>query len=82
VCRNWETEHYNSVLEITFSFLGIHKWEPDIYFGFSPVIHLQCGPATYRKTEKDKQPADGRGGGKGVSEEPIQTTAKSLVFYN
>jgi hypothetical protein len=23
---NWETEHYNSVLEITVSFLGIHKW--------------------------------------------------------
>ncbi len=41
-CRNWETEHYNSVLEITVSFLGIHKWEPDIYIGFSPVLHLQC----------------------------------------
>jgi hypothetical protein len=25
--RNWETEHYNSFLEITVSFLGIHKWE-------------------------------------------------------
>jgi hypothetical protein len=25
-CRNSETEHYNSVLEITVSFLGIHKW--------------------------------------------------------
>jgi hypothetical protein len=24
-CRNWETVHYNSVLEITVSFLGIHK---------------------------------------------------------
>ncbi len=35
VCRNWETEHYNSVLEITVSFLGIHKWEPDISIGFS-----------------------------------------------
>jgi hypothetical protein len=40
-CRNWETEHYNSVLEITVLFLGIHKWEPDIYFGFSPALHLQ-----------------------------------------
>ncbi len=29
--RNWETGHYNSVLEIKVSFLGIHKWEPDIY---------------------------------------------------
>jgi hypothetical protein len=42
-CRNWETEHYNSVLEITVSFLGIYKWEPDIYIGFSPALHLQCG---------------------------------------
>jgi hypothetical protein len=41
-CRNWETEHYNSVLEITVSFLGIHKWEPDINIGFSPALHLQC----------------------------------------
>jgi hypothetical protein len=37
----WETEHYNSVLEISVSFLGIHKWEPDIYIGFSPALHLQ-----------------------------------------
>jgi hypothetical protein len=41
--RNWETEHYNYVLEITVSFLGIHKWEPDIYIGFSPTLHLHCG---------------------------------------
>jgi hypothetical protein len=34
---NWETEHYNSVLEIQ-----IHLWEPDIYIGFSPALHLQC----------------------------------------
>jgi hypothetical protein len=30
-CRNWETEHFNSVSEITVSFQGIHKWEPNIY---------------------------------------------------
>ncbi len=30
-CRNLEKENYNSVLEITVSFLGIHKWELDIY---------------------------------------------------
>jgi len=29
-CRNLETEHYNSVLGTTVSFLGIHKWEPNI----------------------------------------------------
>jgi hypothetical protein len=43
-CRNWETEHYNSVLEITVLFLGIHNWEPDIYIGFSSAFHLQCSP--------------------------------------
>jgi hypothetical protein len=32
-CWNWEIEHYVSVLEITASILGIHKWEPDIYIG-------------------------------------------------
>jgi hypothetical protein len=37
-CRNWETGHYNSVLEITVSFLGIHKWEPDLYIGFSFAV--------------------------------------------
>ncbi len=41
-CRNWETEHINSVLEITVSILRIHKWEPDIHIGFSAALHLQC----------------------------------------
>ncbi len=36
------TEHYNSVLEITVSLLEINKWEPDIYIGFSPALHLKC----------------------------------------
>ncbi len=40
--RVGETDRYNSVLEITVSFLGIHKWESDIYIGFSPALHLQC----------------------------------------
>jgi hypothetical protein len=40
-CRNWETEQYNSVLEIKVSFLGIRKWEPDFYIGFSLALHLQ-----------------------------------------
>jgi hypothetical protein len=26
----------------TVSFLGIHKWEPDIYTKFSLALHLQC----------------------------------------
>jgi hypothetical protein len=33
-----ETEHYNSVLEKTVLFLGIHKWEPGIYIGFSFAV--------------------------------------------
>ncbi len=37
-----ETEQQSSVVEITVSFLGIYKWEPDIYIGFSPSLHLQC----------------------------------------
>jgi hypothetical protein len=41
-CRNWDTEHYDSVLGITVSFLGIHRWEPDIYIRFSTELHLQC----------------------------------------
>jgi hypothetical protein len=28
-------------LEITVSFLGIHKWEPDISIGFLPALYLQ-----------------------------------------
>ncbi len=39
---NWKAEHYYTVLEITVSFLGVHKWEPDIDIGFSPALHLQC----------------------------------------
>jgi hypothetical protein len=46
-CRNWVTEHYNSVLEITVSFLGIHKRDPDLYIGFSLALFLQCGPPGY-----------------------------------
>jgi len=34
-CRNWERG-------CTVSFLGIYQWEPDIYSGFSPALHLQC----------------------------------------
>jgi hypothetical protein len=35
-------------LEKTVSFLGIHKWEPDIYNEFSLALHLQCSaPAFY-----------------------------------
>jgi hypothetical protein len=49
-CGNRETEHYNFVLEITVSFLGIHEWEPGIYIGFSPALHLQCaGNRQYKK---------------------------------
>jgi hypothetical protein len=39
--RNWETEHYNSGLEIRVSLLGMHKWKPDICIGFSTAPHFQ-----------------------------------------
>ncbi len=42
VYRNWKIANYNSVLEITVSFLGIQNWEPDIFIGFSLTLHLQC----------------------------------------
>ncbi len=32
----------NFVLEITVSFLGIHKWEPHIYIEVSLALHLKC----------------------------------------
>ncbi len=48
--RKWEAEHYNSVLEITVSFLGIHNWETDIYIGFSPALHLYMH--TFNTTKK------------------------------
>jgi hypothetical protein len=31
--------------QCTASFLEIQNWEPDIYIGFSPAIHLQCAVA-------------------------------------
>ncbi len=51
-CGNWETEHYNSVLEIMrpqSSNSGIRKSEPDIYvyIGFSLALHLRvCSQLT------------------------------------
>jgi hypothetical protein len=45
--RNWETEHYNSVLEITRLHSFISGENPiymsaDMYIGFSPTLPLQC----------------------------------------
>jgi hypothetical protein len=37
---------YNSILKITVSFLGTHKWEPGIYIVFSPALPLQCSYST------------------------------------
>ncbi len=54
-CRNWETEHYNYVLEITVSFLGIHQWEPVIYIGFPPALHLQCIWSTITQVRRDPE---------------------------
>ncbi len=47
-CRNWKTEHYNSVLEIRRA-AQFHFWEYIngnqtciLYIGFPPAHHLQC----------------------------------------
>ncbi len=58
-CRNWERYHFNSVFankKTAHSCLGIHNWEPDIYIGFAPALHLQCTRLTRvsRKTEKNR----------------------------
>ncbi len=37
-CRNWETEHYNSVQEITVSFLGINGYQAFILDSHRPFI--------------------------------------------
>jgi hypothetical protein len=37
--------------QCTVSFLGIHKWEPDIYIGFSPALHLQCITVTVSRNK-------------------------------
>ncbi len=48
-CRTWETEHYmNSVLEITVSFLGIHKGEPAVYIGFPTAFICSVGVKNIR----------------------------------
>ncbi len=31
-----------NIIILFWSFLGIHKWEPGIYIGFLPALHLQC----------------------------------------
>ncbi len=37
----------------TVSFLRIHKWEPDIYIGFPPALHLQCMAGVQAKRQKE-----------------------------
>ncbi len=51
-CRNWETEHYNSVLEVTVPFRGIHKMgtrhlyriftSPFLQSGVYMFVYLLC----------------------------------------
>jgi hypothetical protein len=47
-------------VEITVSFLGIHKWEPDIYIGFSPALHCSAPSSFYQlaHTSSNKPLAD------------------------
>ncbi len=54
-CRNWETGHYNSVLELTLSFLGIHQWEPcrHLYWIFtSPSFEVHSDTAWYANVSR------------------------------
>ena len=39
----------------TVSFLGIHKWEPDIYIGFLSALHCQCITRTCLKALLSKK---------------------------
>ncbi len=44
-------------MEITVSFLGIHKWELDNYIGFSLALHLQWMAActyTFRRSKRTR----------------------------
>jgi hypothetical protein len=44
----------------------------------APLSRQQARPATHKKTEKERQLAEGKGMGKGVGEEPNDTTARKL----
>ncbi len=48
-----------------------------------PPLSRQLDRREHRKTEKERQVADGRGrgGGKGVGEEPNHIPAESLLLY-
>jgi hypothetical protein len=40
-------------LEIPVSFLGIHKWKPDIYIGFSPALHFALRKTIFHTAGKN-----------------------------
>ncbi len=46
-CMNWETEHYKSVLEITVSFLGIHRWEQTLIVDTHPPFICSVNTVQY-----------------------------------
>ncbi len=55
--RNWETDHYNSVLEIKrlHSLISGNTYmgtQPDIYIEFSPALHSQCGSCNICVTKR------------------------------
>jgi hypothetical protein len=51
-----------------------------LLYPLSPPLPAVSSTATHRKTEKERQLADGRGG-RGWGEEQNHTTAESLVLY-
>jgi hypothetical protein len=51
----------------------LRTWSPKKLWRSNSIFNLW---ATHRKTKKERQLAEGRVGGKGMSEEPNHTTAK------
>jgi hypothetical protein len=80
-----ETEHYNSVLETTVSYPGIHKWEPDIYIGFSVALHTSTITKILAITMQAQQlraadPCHERHGGPVLHGEPAYAASGELFL--
>jgi hypothetical protein len=67
-------------LEITVSFLGIHKLEPDIDIGFSPALHLQCETVPLQASLRIRKPGKIYLGSYPGNEECQKEGGKFLIF--
>jgi hypothetical protein len=66
---HWSGE-YRTTRGLGFLAVG---WFGSMPTPYPPLSRQYARPATHRKTEKERQPADARGGGKGVGVEPNYT---------